>query len=216
MSPEEENRLKELEDIIKKDLNGFVRVGMALKEIRVARLYRSKYTTWKDYLKAEWDMGMRIAEYQVKAFEIVENLKQNAHNCAPFENSTTAEEEIGSDIIEVLPRNEAQVRPLALLPPVQQITAWTQAVTRTNGKVTALEVNKVVEEILEKKKHQEKITLQKKVTREVDVPDDFTEAFRAILTVIDKHRSARWKDFKRKKAIEFVKALEQYLEPQKA
>ena len=57
MTTEEETRLEELETIIKEDLRGFIRVGMALQEIKKTRLYRGKYNEWKDYLKAEWEIG---------------------------------------------------------------------------------------------------------------------------------------------------------------
>ena len=73
MTTEEETRLEELETIIKEDLRGFIRVGMALQEIKKTRLYRGKYNEWKDYLKAEWDLGRRIADYQIEAYFVVKN-----------------------------------------------------------------------------------------------------------------------------------------------
>ena len=213
MSPEEEHRLQELETIIKQDLKGFMRVGMALKEIKESKLYRGKYTTWKDYLKTEWDLSKAYANYQIQAFNVIENLKRNGHHGG---QNGFQDDHHGATETSILPQNERQARPLTLLPQVQQVTAWEQAVQRTNGKVTALAVSKVVEEILEQKTQQQKGVIQRKVTKEVDLPDDFAEAFRVILSVLDKHRLSGWKGFKRKRAIEAVQALEGYLKPSKA
>ncbi|MBU3915391.1 hypothetical protein KKA14_07635 [bacterium] len=205
MSPEEENRLKELEAIIKEDLKGFIRVGMALKEIKKTRLYRGKYNDWKDYLKTEWDLGRRIADYQIEAYSVVKNIEEKWHNCATFKNQTNDNQEI------ILPINEAQTRPLTLLPPAQQITAWEQVIKRTEGKVTALEVSKVVEEFLAKKHTKESELIKKQVNMSAGISDDFSEAFSIIIDVIDKHRAAGWKNLKRKKAIALVAAIMDHL-----
>lgn len=205
MSLEEENRLEELEAIIKKDLRGFVRVGMALKEIKGSQLYRAKYTAWKDYLKAEWDLGRRIADYQIDAYSVVKNIEEKWHSCATFKNQSDDNQQI------ILPKNEAQARPLILLPPAQQITAWEQVLKRTDGNVTALEVSKVVEEFKEKKQTKETKLIKKQVNYSAGISDDFSEAFGVIIDVIDKHRAAGWKNLKRKKAIALVNAIMDHL-----
>lgn len=208
MSLEEENRLKELETIIKQDLNGFIRVGMALKEIKDSHLYRSQYTSWKDYLKTEWDLTRAYADYQINAFNVVENLNQKCNHGCTFENEN-GHHGATSDLL--LPRNERQARPLTLLPPVQQITAWEQVIKRTEGKVTALEVSKVVEEFLAKKHTKESELIKKQVNMSAGISDDFSEAFSIIIDVIDKHRAAGWKNLKRKKALALVNAIMDHL-----
>jgi len=197
MSPEETGRLAELEEVIKEDIKGFLRVGMALKEIRDSHLYRAKYTTWKDYLREEWDLSKSYGEYQIAATDVVENLKANVHNCGHF---------------NILPKNEAQARPLTLLEdPEQQVAAWKEAVTRSGGKVTALAVMKVVMEILEAKKDEEKSGIQKDIIKEVTVPDDFSNQLTKLIEIMSMHRKSGWKGFNRKKALEFINAIEQYL-----
>ena len=205
MSQDETDRLAELEAVIKKDLKGFVRVGIALKEIRDKKLYRGRYTTWKDYLKNEWDISKSYGEYHIKASDIV-GLLENVHNCGHFEG------EDFSDTFEFsLPKNEAQARPLALLSDEQIPKAWKEVMQRTNGKPTALAATKVVQEILEAQLEQEKKGVQQSLIKEVTVPDDFSEHFTRLIEVLDIHRKSGWKNFNRKKALEFVQAVESYL-----
>jgi hypothetical protein len=52
-----------------------------------------------------------------------------------------------STIVDILPANEAQARPLAGLPPEQQRQAWQQASASTDGKPTAKAVQQAVEQI---------------------------------------------------------------------
>jgi len=206
MSPEETDRLAELEAIIKRDMQGFVRVGLALKEIFDKNLYRGKYTTWKDYLKAEWDMGKSYADYQIKAAGTIGNLEEKFHNCGTFES-----EEFDYTVDFILPKNEAQTRPLTLLSKEQQPDAWKLAVLITNGKPTALAVTKVVQEILEAQLDEDKKGLQDRLPKEVNIPDDFSEQFNRLIEVLSMHRKSGWKEFNRKKALEYLHALEEYL-----
>ena len=193
MSPEETSRLAELEEVIKADIKGFIRVGMALKEIKEKRLYRSKQVTWELYLKNEWDIGKSYADYKMRAVDVLENLKQT------------------STMVEVLPKNERQIRPLTLIPPDQQAAAWKKAISRSGGKVNALAVMKEVKEILEAKKDEEKSGIQKDIVKEVTVPDDFSNQLTKLIEILALYRKSGWKGFNRKKALEFVNAIEQYL-----
>ena len=196
MSPEETSRLAELEEVIKADIKGFIRVGMALKEIRDSHLYRAKHTTWKDYLREEWDLSKAYGNYQIAASDVVDHLKEMTTNGGHLP----------------LPQNERQTRPLILLEdPEQQVAAWKEAVTRSGGKVTALAVMKVVMEILEAKKDEEKSGIQKRIDKEVSVPDDFSNQLTKLIEIMSMHRKSGWKGFNRKKALEFINAIEQYL-----
>ena len=203
MSKEETDRLDVLEAVIIEDLKGFIRVGMALKEIRGNKLYRAKYTTWKGYLKDEWDLTKTHANFQINAFNVIENLKQNDNNCCQNEND--------EPFNLFLPHNEAQARPLTLLAPAQQISAWEKVLRQTDGKVTALAVNKVVQEVLEGQLTEEKNLLKNNITKEVTIPTDFSEQFSKLIEIMDLYRKSGWKDFNRKKAIEFVQNIETYL-----
>jgi len=251
MSKEETKRLAELEAVIEKDLKGFLRVGMALKEIRDGRLYRGKYTQWKDYLKAEWDISRAYAHRYIAAYDVVENIRVSYNKMLPIGNilppvesapydkmlpignilspvesgvgDTTTDSENEQDkaasalgLAQVslgfaIPKNEAQARPLTLLSSEQQAEAWKTVLQMTNGEVTALAVNKVVQAILEAQLDEDKGEIQEKITKEVSVPEDFSEQFSKLIEILDIYRKSGWREFKRKKALEYLRAIEEYL-----
>ena len=206
MTQEETERLVELEAVIRKDLKGFVRVGLALKEIKEKKLYRGKYTAWKDYLKAEWDIGMAYGDYHIKAADIV-MLLENSHNCGNSDENNVHD----CGHFDLLPKNEAQTRPLALLSEEQIPDAWKTVLSLTGGKPTALAVTKVVQGILEAQLEDDKGGLQQTIIKEVTVPDDFAEQFAKLIEVLAMYRKAGWRDFNRKKALEFVDSIKEYL-----
>jgi len=205
MTQEETERLAALEDVIRKDLKGFVRVGLALKEIRDGRLYRGKYTAWKDYLKSEWDISKAYSDYHIRAADIV-GLLENAHHGGHFEG-----EDFSDTFKFSIPQNERQARPLSLLSVEQIPEAWKTVMQMTNGRPTALVVTKVVQEILEQQIEENKDGLQKTIIKEVTVPDDFAEQFAKLIEVLSMYRKSGWRDFNRKKALEFVDSVKEYL-----
>ncbi len=271
LSKAEEKRLAELEAVIQKDLKGFIRVGIALREIRNNRLYRAKYSTWKEYLRGEWDLSKSYGEYQINAATVVENLQLNVHNCGHSEtekshncstseiekghNCSTSEIEkghncasfekergikmspigdisLGKDVPIPIPKNEAQARPLTLLPtPEHQAKAWQKTLEQTEGKVTALAVSRVVDEMLEELKAQERQEIKESLAsvsgdtlaveseepakghepKVVEVPEEFTEQYNKLIDILDMYRRANWKGFNRKLAIEYLEAIKDFL-----
>lgn len=77
--------------------------------------------------------------------------------------------------VEITPANEAQVRPLTLLPPEKQPEAWERAIASVNGgKVTAAVVASVVEDMLAEGKakvHQKPVKQIRFVDRDTFVSD---------------------------------------------
>ncbi len=244
----------------------FIRVGIALREIRNNRLYRAKYSTWKEYLRGEWDLSKSYGEYQINAATVVENLQLNVHNCGHSEtekshNCSTSEIEKGHNCASFekegnikmstngghsekgtpsipLPKNERQARPLTLLPtPEHQTQAWQKTLEQTEGKVTALAVSRVVDEMLEELKAQERQEIKdnlasvsgdtlaaatsapkKETSRKgaaepkvVEVPEEFTEQYNKLIDILDMYRRAGWKGFNRKLAIEYLEAIKDFL-----
>jgi hypothetical protein len=124
----ETTRLCELERVIERGLNTFVEVGNALMEIRESRLYRGTHGTFKAYCADRW----RLVEAQ--AYQLI--------------NAATVYNELkNSTIVEFLPANEAQARPLAIIEPEHRAEVWQRAVeTAPEGKVTARHVSEVVQE----------------------------------------------------------------------
>lgn len=98
------SRLLHLEGIIDTERRCFYKFGKALKEIRDERLYRELlFVTFEAYLKKRWDMSRSHAYRLIEASRIIENL---------------------SPIGNILPENEAQLRPLAPLTPSDQRLVW--------------------------------------------------------------------------------------------
>lgn len=218
MSVEEKHRLEELEAIIKKDLKGFIRVGMALKNIKEEELWRGEYDSFEDYVKKVWDLGKTYAYDQIKAFNVVENLKavfrncgneslkNDGNNCSHLKNAKLTSNEL------ILPQNESQARPLTALQPIQQRIAWQKVIKRTEGKPTALAVRKVVEKIMGQNIEQGVDELKVEASTTEGIPDDFNEAFNQMANVVAKHRKLGWKGIKRKEALKLINALTSYFE----
>jgi hypothetical protein len=99
-----ENRLMQLEAVIESEQRCFYKIGKALKEIRDERLYRQLlFECFEAYLKDRWDMSKSHAYRLIEASRIIDNL---------------------SPLGEVLPENEAQLRPLGHLNPLDQRRIW--------------------------------------------------------------------------------------------
>ena len=75
LQPDQQSRLAELENTINDNIEGFFKVGYALREIRDKRLYRADYDTFEEYCSDRWDLGRQIAHRQISAIETVEYLK---------------------------------------------------------------------------------------------------------------------------------------------
>lgn len=128
----ETTRLAELEQVVERGLATFVDVGLALMEVRDARLYRATHATFEDYCRERWRMSRIRAHQLIGAASVTENLL------------TT---------VNTLPANEAQARPLArLTTPEEQREAWQEAVETAprddagEPRITAAHVERVVEQ----------------------------------------------------------------------
>jgi len=125
-----EVNLATCEGVIERGLSTFVDVGRALLTIRDSKLYRQQYPTFEAYCKERWGLIQSRVYQMMDAAQVVGLLAES------------------STIVE-LPKNEAQTRPLASLPPEMQEEAWERAVeTAPVGKVTAAIVQESVDEVL--------------------------------------------------------------------
>jgi hypothetical protein len=99
-----QNRLTALETLIESERRSFYKVGKALREIRDERLYRELlFDSFEQYVKKRWEMGKSHAYRLIEASRVIDNL-------SPFGDA--------------LPENEAQLRPLGKLKPVDQRKLW--------------------------------------------------------------------------------------------
>lgn len=56
-----ETTLEQDEEVIRRELGAFMRVGTALNNIRIAQKYREGYATFKEYLRLRWDISDEYA-----------------------------------------------------------------------------------------------------------------------------------------------------------
>lgn len=190
LSAQEMLRLEQLEKVVVENFQTFVQVGQALAEIRERKLYRMKAMTFERYCKELFDIAKSRAHQLMDAAGVVENF----HNCGSF-----------SDDNQLLPLNEAQVRPLAKLNPDQQVAVWKAALeSAPKGKVTANHVNKVVKDFLGEKIKKTVHKARRDVV--VSCSAEFSEAFEAFSQQIIKERDANYKHTARGV---IVKALDQ-------
>ena len=161
----EAKRLSELEVVIAENFQGFYAVGCALAEIKAGKLYRNTHVTFEDYCSYRFEIARRTAYQYIEARDAMDNVR----NCAQ---------------IELLPMNEAQVRPLTRLEPDAQVEAWKEVVKSApfDGKITAKHVSEVVRELLGVEIKKKTMKIVEKV--EPAVSKEFIEALWALIEVV--------------------------------
>jgi len=100
------DQLEECEAIIEAGLEQYVRVGLALRQIRLYGLYKVTHDTWESYCKEKWGLTTRHALYLV--------------------NGASVSEVITSANLPA-PENENQTRSLAGLPEETITEVWSIA-----------------------------------------------------------------------------------------
>ena len=129
----ENGRLAHLERIIESGLQTFYDVGGALMEIREGRLYRQTHRSFEAYTKERWGMGKSRAHQLIEAASTVAAISGPVVEGEP------------STIVDTLPVNESQVRPLAGLDDQAKREVWAEAVaTAPAGRVTGRHVAQTV------------------------------------------------------------------------
>ena len=123
----EQKQLADCEDRIERGLNTFIEVGDALLKIREGLLYRETHSTFEDYCRDRWSMGVRQSQRFINASKVVENLRQY-------------------DQTVVIPYSESHIRPLTGLNREQQIQVW-ENVNQDHEKITADVVEQAVENL---------------------------------------------------------------------
>lgn len=121
----ETREFAKLESVIESGLDSFVRVGNALAKIRDAELYRANHTTFDAYCRDRWKIAKSRAYQLIAAATTVDAM---------------------STVVDELPTNERQVRPLTALPEAERAEAWQAAVEAEPSGPTAETVEAVVAE----------------------------------------------------------------------
>jgi hypothetical protein len=165
-------RLAHLESVIKSYRQEFYSVGKALKEIRDGRHYQKlSFKSFESYARVRWDMGRSHAYRLIEAFVVIDNL---------------------SPIGDVLPKNEAQVRPLTKLDLFTQRRVWCNFL-KTGKSLSALNIKKFVSAHLGEQK-------SKAPFIEV-ISKDYKEAVSAMLSQISIAENDRWKSTSQRTAL---------------
>lgn len=132
LTPAESSRLDSLESVISEGKQAFIEVGLALAEIRDARLYRTAHKTFEDYCREKWSFTKTYANNLIEGAAVVMEL--------PKEMTTMVV-------------NERQVRELAKVEPDKRVEVLERAASK--GPVTAKAINKAAEEIAPKTNDQQ-------------------------------------------------------------
>ena len=167
-----EQRLAHLEAVIKKYRQDFYSVGKALKEIRDARHYHKlSFKSFESYLRIRWDMGRSHAYRLIDAFCVIDNL---------------------SPIGELLPKNEAQARPLTKLDVFSQRRLWREFL-KTQKALSARNIKKFVSAHLGE---------QKTKTPFIEViSKDYKQTVGSMLSQISIAQNDSWKSTSQKTAL---------------
>jgi hypothetical protein len=173
-----DRRLAHLEAVIQKYRQDFYAVGKALKEIRDARHYQKLcFTTFERYVNVRWDMGKSQAYRLIEAFLVMENL---------------------SPIGDVLPKNEAQARPLTKLDAHSQRKAW-RGFLKTQKPLSALNIKRFIS-----------LDEQKRQSRFVEVvSEQYKEAVSAMLYQITIAQNDRWRSTSQRSALYWNKVMKE-------
>lgn len=210
LSQREENLLAQLEQVIETNMKGFVLVGMALAQIRDERLYRIEYPTFEEYLLRVWDMAAKTAYRLMAATKVYKSLEEgltveNVTNWSQNENVRH-----GAQIEIILPQNEAQARPLALLPEEEQLPVWLYILDQASNRKCAITANFIIQCLLERQ--QEKIKKNVNKTREhasksTELPAIVKQSFQALLDVVHLQNDTQWQQVGRKTIVALLEDL---------
>lgn len=112
----------------------YYEAGLALRELKDKRLYRSTHRTFDAYCQERFGLSSRHSYRLIEAADVVNNLKEF---CDQFGH--------------ILPAKESVCRSLTIFQPNQQIFAWQQILQETGGKhPTGKQVKGIVERLKEK------------------------------------------------------------------
>ena len=219
LSQREEKLLAELEGVIATNMKGFVLVGMALAQIRDQRLYRIHYSTFEEYILRVWDMARRTAYQLMEAAEVHGNLKnflesadlsqvslpENVRNCAQSDDVRH-----GAQIDHLLPKNEAQSRPLTLFSPEEQQEIWLSVLDEASNRGCQITANFIIQVILERQRKsiERKVKEHKeRVSKDPAIPPMVQQSYTMLMQVCLDQNDDGWKQVGRQKMVSMLEDL---------
>ena len=127
----ESKLLIELEAVVSEGKDSFVRVGMALAEIKAKRLYRSDFETFEEYCRTRWGWSRQHCYRLIDAAEVVSGLS----GCNPMGDTQTPA------------INERTARELVSVPKPKRAAVLKRAAA--SGRVTGESVREAKAELVE-------------------------------------------------------------------
>ena len=173
-----DRRLARLEAVIEKYRRDFYAVGKALNEIRDGRHYQKlSFTTFERYVNVRWDISKSHAYRLIEAFSVMDNL---------------------SPIGDVLPKNEAQARPLTRLDVHNQRKLWRDFL-KTQKPLSALNIKRFIS-----------LDEQKGSSRFIDVVSkEYKQAVSLMLSQISIAQNDRWQSTTQRSALYWNKVMKE-------
>jgi hypothetical protein len=166
--------------VIKKYRQDFYPTGKALKEIHDGRYYqRLSFKSFESYVGLRWDMSRSQAYRLIEAVAVIDNL---------------------SPIGDVLPKNEAQARPLTKLDPHSQRRIWREFLD-TSKPLSAFHITRFVSAKLGEQN-------PKKPFSEI-ISKEYREAIKVMLSQIAIARNDRWQSTSKRTALYWNHVMEE-------
>lgn len=113
---------------------GVTDTAFALRKVRNERLYREGWASFDDYCQDRWGWT------RSRAYQIIDQADT-------IEAITAAE---CPQIVDILPTNEGQTRPLTRLEPEERASAWAEAVEVAEAQGKPAPTGKIVAEVVDK------------------------------------------------------------------
>ncbi len=135
LTKDERSCLAQLEESIQAGQQSFFEVGAALTDIRDHKLYREEFATFEDYCRDRWGISRPRAYQYIESSDLNDNL---------------------STMVDILPVNERQCRPLTKLEPEKQRQAWAEVLDAAEEKDGVKQItSKLVSDVVKKIKEPE-------------------------------------------------------------
>ncbi len=169
-------RLSRLESVVDKNLEAVFKVGAALMEIRNDELYKLTHERYADYIRERFGLSKSRLYQYIDAADVVDNLKK-------------------STIVDFLPINEAQMRPLVKFKknPELQLQIWQEVIRRTpkGGKPTAAVVKQVIKEMTAPPPEPEP---EAKPPEQIRLPLYIRQGYNGLMNAVEQAYENKWSD----------------------
>ncbi|WP_018622867.1 hypothetical protein [Spirosoma luteum] len=133
LSEQEQDNRQELEEIVLAGLDTYLTVGIALDQIRQAKLYRSTHLSFKAYLAERFDVGRQRAYQLMEAAQVVNELMAEVQD-----------NDDNTGVAIVMPKRESHASALADIPKEHRKQVWDAVVEdekQTGKAITAKKIS---------------------------------------------------------------------------